>query len=106
MTVSGPDVQAILLKHGYTTKPGVTFNDSFVQELGDKLYVDVNAFSVRYGVDDDLVPDYPVRIHLRKDQEGKLETVGVVELTKTDKTEAETREAGNYPKRSPWPGTI
>jgi hypothetical protein len=69
MKMSGPDVQAILLKHGYTTEPGVTFNESFIQEVGDRLYVDVNAFSVRYGPDDDLVPDYPVRIYLRRNEE-------------------------------------
>jgi hypothetical protein len=83
----------------------VTFSESFIQEVGDQLYLDVNAFSVRYGPDDDLVPDYPVRIYFKKTAGGKrVETVAVVELTKDDATDAESRKAGNYPKRSPWPG--
>jgi hypothetical protein len=106
MQISGNDVKAILLKHGYTPSPNESLNPSIVVEDGEQLYVDVNSFVVRYGVNKDQVPDYPIRIFL-KTMNSQMGTVGldvikVRELTAEEKTTAEPRRDW-YPKTSPWP---
>lgn len=106
MEISGDNVKAILLKHGYTPNPNEPFNPSIVEEDGEQLYVDINSFAVRYGVNRDQVPDYPIRIFL-KTNNSEMGTIGldvieVRELTAKEKTNAEPRRNW-YPKTSPWP---
>lgn len=106
MQISGDYVKAILLKHGYTPNPNEPFNPAIVEESGEHLYVDVNSFAVRYGINEDQVPDYPIRIFL-KTRNSEMGTVGldvteVRELTAEEKSSAEPRRDW-YPKTSLWP---
>jgi hypothetical protein len=106
MEVPGDRVKSILLEHGYIPDPNETFAASIVEANGDLLYVDVNAFVVRYGPNEDQVPDYPIRIFLkaRNSERGTwgLDVIEVRELKAEEKTSAEPR-LDSYPKTSPWP---
>ena len=97
----------ILVQHRWSPNPEGYISPFFVEQDGDKLYVDVNAGAVRYGGNrPDEMPDYPVRIYFKPLNSDRgtigLDATEVRELTKDEPSRAEARR-NFYPKISPWP---
>jgi hypothetical protein len=89
MQIAGKRVWDILAEHGWSSNPEGHIHPFFVEQAGDKLYV-----------------DYPVRIYLTP-LNSPTGTVGldateVRELRKDEFSKAEARRSF-YPKISPWP---
>jgi hypothetical protein len=106
MEIPGDRVKSILLEHGYIPNPHEPFAPSIVEANGEFLYVDINSFAVRYGPNEDQVPDHPIRIFLKASNSERgtwgLDVIDVRELKAEEKTSAEPR-LDLYPKTSPWP---
>jgi hypothetical protein len=66
MNISGERVKQMLREHGFTPNPNEPYiNSIIVEQAGVQLFVDINSWAVRYGEEQDQVPDYPIRIFLK-----------------------------------------
>ena len=106
MRITGKQVWDILAQHGWSPNPEGYINPFFVEQEGDKLYVDINSAAIRSGNKPGEMPDYPVRIFLKPLNSPTgivgLDAIEARELKKDESSKAEARR-DFYPKISPWP---
>jgi hypothetical protein len=106
MQIAGKQVWDILAQHGWSPNPEGYISPFFIEQEGDKFYVDINSAAVRHGSKPEEMPDCPVRIFFKPLDSSTttvvLDAVEVRELKEDESSKAEARR-GFYPKVSPWP---
>jgi hypothetical protein len=106
--ITGEQVKAILVEHGYTPNPDPFVSPHPLEENEERAWIDVNSLAVRQGTGKDEVPDYPIRISFQKLQH-PLYVDFVVESVKELTTEeaAKSKALGRKPdekkKFGAWP---
>ena len=107
--ISGEQVKAILVEHGYTPNPEPFVSPHPLEENEENGWIDVNSLAVRQGPGKDEVPDFPIRIFFKKVQHPTMYVDYVVEavreLTKEEaaKSKALSRQPDEKKKFGPWP---
>jgi hypothetical protein len=106
--ITGEQVKAILVEHGYTPNPDPFVSPHPLEESEERAWIDVNSLAVRQGTGRDEAPDYPIRISFQKLQHPLyMDYVvdSVKELTKEEA--AKSKALGRLPdekrKFGPWP---